>query len=166
MKALWCAILIAGLVPIQSILLPYVSVWGVKPDVGFIAVCMVGLFGGELEGLLVGLTLGWVMSLFSAGDPTVGMVTKGGAGYVSGLAGRQVAQMTPAVLVIGLLVGSCLTGLLTAVSLKSTDEQDLWWAIRAVVLPQACFDAAVGGALYWLAWSRLNVERWVSEYRA
>lgn len=166
MKPLLYAILIAGLVPIQSVLLPQVSVWGVKPDIGFIAVCLVGLFGGELEGLLVGLALGWVMSLFSAEDLTFSMVTKGGVGYVAGLAGRQVALLTPVALVIGLLVTSCLAGLLTAFALKPNDEQDLWWALRAVVLPQACFDAVVGGALYWLVWSRLNVERWVSEYRA
>ena len=166
MKALLYVILIAGLVPIQSVLLPHVSVWGVKPDIGFIAVCLVGLFGGELEGLLVGLALGWVMSLFSAEDLTFSMVTKGGVGYMAGLAGRQVAHLTPVALVMGLLVTSCLAGLLTAVALKPNDEQDLWWALRAVVLPQACFDAVVGGALYWLVWNRLNVERWVSEYRA
>lgn len=165
MKALLYAVLIAGLVPVQSILLPHVSVWGVKPDIGLIVACLVGLFGGELEGLLIGLTLGWIMSLFSAGDLNYSMATKGGAGYVAGLAGRQVAHITPVVLVIGLLVTSCLAGLLTSFPLKPNEEQDLWWAIRAVVLPQACFDAVVGGALYWLVWSRLNVERWVSEYR-
>lgn len=165
MKMLFYATLIAGLVPIQSILLPYLSVWDVKPDVGLIAVCLVGLFGGELEGLLVGLALGWVMSLFSAGDLLSSMVTKAGVGYVAGLAGRQVAHITPVVLVMGLLVTSCLAGLLTAFSLKPNEEQSLWWAIRAVVLPQACFDAVVGGVLYWLVWSRVNVERMFSEYR-
>jgi hypothetical protein len=32
-------------------------------------------------------------------------------------------------------------------------------------VPQAVIDAMVGGALYWLVWSRLNIQRWVSEYR-
>jgi LytS/YehU family sensor histidine kinase len=137
----------------------------VKPDIGLIAVCLVGLFGGELEGLLVGLALGLVMSLFSAGDLVSNMVTKGGVGFLAGFAGRQVAHITPVVLVIGLLATSCLAGLVTALSLRPNEEQDLWWALRAVVLPQACFDAVVGGALYWLVWSRLNVERWASEYR-
>jgi hypothetical protein len=163
MKALLYAILIAGLVPIQSILLPYLSVWDVKPDIGLIAVCLIGLFEGELEGLLVGLALGWVMSLFSAGDLAYSMMTKGGAGFFAGLAGRQVAHITPLVLIMGLLALSCLAGLLMAFSLKPNDQQDLWWALRAIVLPQACFDAVVGWALYRLAWSRLNVERWVSE---
>jgi NhaP-type Na+/H+ or K+/H+ antiporter len=53
-----------------------------------------------------------------------------------------------------------------AVSLKLNEQQDVWWAIWTVVLPQAFFDAVVGGVLYWVVWSRLNIERWVSEYRA
>ena len=165
MKAFWYAMLIAGLVPIQAILLPYLSVWDVKPDLGLIAVCLVGLFGGELEGLLVGLALGWVMGLFSAGDLANSMMTKGGAGFIAGFTGRQVAHITPVVLVMGLLVTSYVAGLVTAFSLKLQEEQDLWWALRAIVFPQACFDAVVGGALYWLLSSRLNVERWVSGYR-
>jgi hypothetical protein len=165
MKALMYAILIASLVPIQSIFLPHMSVWGVMPDLGFIMVCLVGLFGGELEGLLVGLALGWVMSLFSAGDLFASMVTKGGIGYLAGLAGRHVVYLTPVVLVLGLLVTSCLAGLLTAFLLTLNDQQDWWWAVRAVVLPQAMFDAVVGGVLYWVVWSRLNIERWVAEYR-
>jgi hypothetical protein len=76
-----------------------------------------------------------------------------------------VVYLTPVALVIGLLVTSSLVGFLTALSLKLTEAQDLWWAVRTVVLPQACFDALVGGAIYWVVWSRLNVERWVAEYR-
>jgi cell shape-determining protein MreD len=165
MKTLVYAVLLVGLVPIQSVLMPHLSVWGLKPDLGLIVVCLIGLFGGELEGLLVGLALGWIMSLFSAEDLGLSMVLKGAMGYVAGLAGKQVANLTPVVLVVGLLAISCLAGLFTALSLRLNEEQDLWWALRAVVLPQACFNAAVGGALYWLVWSRLAVVRWVSEYR-
>jgi len=165
MKTLLYAVLLVGLVPIQSVLMPHLSVWGVKPDLGLIVVCLIGLFGGELEGLLVGLALGWIMSLFSAEDLGFSMVSKGVVGYVAGLAGRQVSNLTPVVLVVGLLAISSITGLFTAFSLKLNEEQDLWWALRAVVLPQACLNAAAGGVLYWLVWSRLAVERWVSEYR-
>jgi len=165
MKALVYTMLIAGLVPLQSILLPHASVWGVKPDFGFVVVCLVGLFSGEMEGLLVGLAVGWVMSLFSAESLISSMMTKGAIGYAAGLAGRQVVYLTPVALVIGLLVASSMAGFLTALSLKLSEAQDLWWAVRTIVLPQACFDALVGGAIYWVVWSRLNVERWVAEYR-
>lgn len=165
MKVLLYALLIALLVPLQAILLPHLSVWNVKPDLGLIAACLIGFLAGELEGVLVGLALGWAMSLFSAEDLGYSMLTKGGIGFLSGLAGRQIAHMTPVVLVVGLLVASFVAGLAAATLLRLSEEQDLWWALRAVVLPQACFDAVVGGTLYWLAWSRLNIERFVMDQR-
>ncbi len=166
MKTLLYAILIVGIVPLQSILLPHATVWQVKPDIGLVAVCLVGLLAGELDGILVGLAVGWAMSLFSAGDLATGMVTKGVAGMLAGLAGRQMAQVTPTVLVAGLFTFSCLAGFAMMGSIRMGEDRDLWWALRAVILPQACFDAAVGGLVYWMAWERLDLDRVVRESRA
>jgi hypothetical protein len=165
MKTLMYFAVIVGLVPIQSVLLTHISLWGVKPDLGFVAVCLIGLFGGELDGLLVGFALGWAMSLFSAQELISGAVLKGAVGFIAGLAGRQVVYLTPVVLVIGLLVVSCLTGLVTPLALKLSPQQDVWWALRTVVLPQACFDAVIGGVIYWLMWRRLNIEQLMSDFR-
>ncbi len=165
MKVIVWVVLIAALVPIQSVLLPHASVWGVTPDLGLIAVCLAGVLGGELHGLLVGIALGLVMSLFSAADPVTGMVIKGAVGYVAGLAGRHVVYLSPVILAVGILVTSCFAGLLTVSLLKLSEQQDLWWALRTVVLPQSVLDAVVGAGVYWIAWSRLNVERWMAEYR-
>jgi mannose/fructose/N-acetylgalactosamine-specific phosphotransferase system component IID len=165
MKTLLYIGLIAGIVSIQSVLLPYVSLWGVKPDLGFVAVCLIGLFGGELEGLLFGLVLGWAMSLFSAQDLLSAVIIKGGVGFIAGVAGRQVAYLTPLVLVVGLFVISCLVGLITPFVFRLSVQQDVWWALWAVVLPQAALDAIIGGSVYWLISSCFNLEQWVSEYR-
>ena len=165
MKALLYFIVIVGVVPIQSVLLSHISLWDVKPDLGFVAACLVGLIAGELDGLLVGLALGWAMSLFSAQDLISGAVLKGTTGFVAGLAGRQVVYLSPIVLMAGLLVVSCLAGLITPFAIKLSMQQDWWWAIWTVVLPQACLDAVIGGLIYWLMWSRLNIEQLMSESR-
>ena len=165
MKLLFYVSMIALLVPIQAIVLPHLSVWNVKPDLGLVAVCLIGFLAGELDGVVVGLALGWVMSLFSADNLGYSMLTKGGIGFLSGFAGRQIAHMTPAVLALGLMIASALAGLIMASSLPLGDEQDLWWALRTVVLPQACFDAVVGCLVYWLSWSRLDIERFVLDQR-
>ncbi|MEK7800288.1 MAG: hypothetical protein AAB314_01200, partial [Nitrospirota bacterium] len=94
MKALIYCTVIVGLVPVQSVLLSHLSVWGVKPDLGFVAVCLIGLIAGELDGLLVGLALGWAMSLFSAQDLISSVILKGAVGYIAGLAGRQVVYLS------------------------------------------------------------------------
>lgn len=163
MKVLWYGLIVALLVPLQSILLPHLSVWNIKPDLGLIAVCLIGFLAGEMEGLLVGLALGWAMSLFSAEDLGYSMLTKGGIGLLAGLAGRQIAHMTLAVLVLALLIASAGSGLMAALTLRLSDQQDLWWALTTVVFPQACFDAVVGGALYWLIWRRLDVDRFAMD---
>lgn len=155
--------IVAVLVAVHATVLPYVSVWGVKPDIGLVAICFVGLLGGELEGLLVGLLLGWAMSLFSAADLAASMVAKGSVGFFAGLAGRQMAQVTPVVVVSGLVVASTLSSGIMLWSLKPNEQQDFWWALRTIVLPQVCFDAVVGGLCYWLIWNRLNLDRLAEE---
>jgi len=165
MKALIYFAVIVGLVSVQSVLLSHISLWGVKPDLGLVAVCLIGLIGGELDGLMVGLALGWAMSLFSAQDVMSAAIMKGALGFLAGLLGRQVVYLSPVILVIGLLVVSCLAGLVTPFAMKLSEQQDLWWAVWAVVLPQACLDAVIGGAIYWFMWSRLNIEQLMSESR-
>jgi len=165
MKTLTYIALIAGIVSTQSVLLPHVSLWQVKPDLGFVAVCLIGLFGGELEGLLVGLALGWGMSLFSAQDVLSAAIIKGCIGFIAGLAGRQIAYLTSPLLVIGLFTLSCLVGLITPVVLRLSAQQDVWWALWSVVLPQAALDSLIGGSVYWLISRYFSLEQWVSEYR-
>lgn len=165
MKILGIAGLIVGLIPIQSVLLPHVAVGGVMPDLGLIVVCVAGFWGGELEGLLVGLAVGWIMGLFSAIDLIVGISTKGLVGYLAGVVGRHVVYMTPVMLVLGLFAASCVSSLLTALMLALNEQQNVWWALKTIVLPQAVFDGVVGGVFYWLAWNRLDIEWLVSKYR-
>ena len=102
------------------------------------AVCLIGLIGGELDGLLVGLMLGWAMSLFSAQDLISGVVLKGMAGFVAGLAGRQMVYLSPIILVMGLLVASCVAGLVTSFGHKTQ------CATRLVV---GCLDGSAAASL-------------------
>lgn len=136
-------------------------------DFGLVAACLAGVVGGELHGLLVGLAMGWVMSLFSAIDPIVAMGIKGAAGYVAGFAGRYLVSLSPSIVAMGMGVLSCGAGLATALLLSLNNEvQDGWWALRVVVLPQAVLDALVGGVLYWGLASRYGMGRWLGEHRA
>ena len=95
MKLLLYAALILIVVPIQATLLNHMSVLGVRPDLALIAVCLVGFFGGELDGLLLGIILGWSQDLLSAGDLWVNVVSKGGAGFLAGLS--SVSAVVPAI---------------------------------------------------------------------
>lgn len=159
MKFLLYGGLVLLLVPVQTTLLPHVAVWGIKPDLGLVVAAVVGLVAGELEGLLVGLAIGWVLNLYSAGDLWLSLVTTAGAGLFAGLLGRQVAQVTPTILAIGLLFLSMAGGLVAVLSMKNATLSDTWWMVQSVVVPQACFDAVLGAGLLWVLGQRFMLQR-------
>ena len=150
MRILLYAALVLTVVPIQATLLNHVSILDVRPDLGLIAVCLVGFWGGELDGLLLGVILGWSQDLLSAGELWMNVVSKGGVGFFAGLAGRHLAHITPTVLLIGLALISCLSSLALVYSMKVSDWDVIWHAIHSKILIQGILDAAVGTAVYWL----------------
>jgi hypothetical protein len=159
MKFLFYLILVLLLVPLQTTLLPHLSVWNIKPDLGLVAAALVGLFAGELEGFLVGLAIGWVLSLFSAGELWVSLLTNGGVGLLAGFLGRQVSQVTSISLGLGLLLVSLASGLVATMSFKALDMSQMWWMVESIVFPQACFDGVMGAGFYWLLSRRFNLTR-------
>ena len=159
MKFLFYLMLVPLLVPLQTTLLPHLSVWNIKPDLGLVAAALIGLFAGELEGLLVGLTIGWVLNLFSAGELWLSLVTSGGVGLLAGFLGRQVSHVTPFSLGGMLLLVSLVSGLLAAINFKGLDISQMWWMVESIVVPQSCFDGAAGAGLYWLLSRRFDLTR-------
>jgi hypothetical protein len=159
MKFLFYLILVLLLVPLQTTLLPHVSVLNIKPDLGLVAAALIGLFAGELEGLFVGLTIGWVLSLFSAGELWLSLLTNGGVGLLAGFLGRQMSQVTSFSLGGVLLLVSLASGLFAAMSFKGLDISQVWWMVESIVFPQACFDGLVGAGLYSLLSRRFDLTR-------
>jgi hypothetical protein len=159
MKFLFYIILMLLLVPLQTTLLPHLSVWNIKPDLGLVAAALVGLFAAELEGLLVGLAIGWVLSFFSAGELWLSLLTNGGVGLLAGFLGRQVSQVTAISLGAGMLLVSLTSGLLAAMSFKGFDMSQMWWMVQSIVFPQACFDGVMGAGFYWLLSRRFDLNR-------
>jgi hypothetical protein len=151
--------LVVLLVPVQTTLLPHVAIWNIKPDLGLVAAALIGVLAGELDGLIVGLAIGWILNLYSAGDLWLNLVTIGGAGLFAGLLARQVAEITPTILAVGLLLLSLAGGLVAVLSMKYATIADTWWMVQFVVIPQACFDAAVFAALLWFLEQRFAMPR-------
>ncbi len=107
----------------------------------------------------MGLAIGWVLSLFSAGELWLSLLTNGGVGLLAGFLGRQVSQVTSISLGVGLLLVSLASGLFAAMNFKHLDMSQMWWMIESIVFPQACFDGAVGAGLYWLLSQRFDLTR-------
>jgi rod shape-determining protein MreD len=149
--------LVLGVVPAQATLLGYVSFTGVRPDLCLVAVCLVGFVTGELEGLLIGMALGFVQDLFSAGDLWLNVMTKGAIGLLAGLAGKQVTNATPMTLLVSLVGLSALSGFIFLFSVRAGDGLvEHLLTMQSVLVPETIFNAAVGAGIYWLIAGRIR----------
>lgn len=154
MKPLLYVGLVAGLVPIQTTVLEHLSVAGVRPDLCLIVVSLIGLFGGPVDGLMMGALLGFEQDLFSAGDAWVNAITKAVIGFSAGLVGRYVARTTPATMLPMILGLSVCSGI--AFLFAGAGGPDQLAAVRAVLLPQAVLDSVVAVGLYWVLAERFR----------
>jgi rod shape-determining protein MreD len=142
---------LAGAVPLQVTVMQYLAIGEVRPDLCLALTCLVGFVVGERQGLLLGLGLGFLQDLVSASDLWLNGATKGVAGFVAGVVGRQLVQTTPLsflVLVLSLSILSGVVFLFTGRTVRTMSEEIL--TLQAVLLPRAAYDAVLAVASYWL----------------
>lgn len=157
MKYVLYILLVLTVVPIQTTLLDAVSVLGVRPDLSLVATVLVGLTLGRFEGLVIGLALGLVQDLFTAGVLGLNLVTKGLSGLLAGVAGRYVASTSATTALIVMFSLSSISGLVFLLSGRGGEHaMETLYAAWAVLLPQAVYDAGVAGVLYVLLGDRLR----------
>src|SRR5207245_10282986 len=94
MKVLGYAWLILLLVPLQVVLVDRISLFGIRPDLPLVAVCLIGLYHGEIDALLAGIAIGFAQDLFSGGVPWGNLCLKPMLGLIAGLASRTVLNLT------------------------------------------------------------------------
>ena len=99
----------------------------------------------------MGLALGFVQDLFSAGGLGLNLLTKGLIGLLAGLIGRHLANTTPLAVFALLLSASLFPSLGLALwGWSGEGLADAVMVVQSILLPQAAYDAASGVAIYWL----------------
>lgn len=93
MKPRVYVILLLLIIPIQASLLNPLSLGGIKPDMGLAALYIVGLLTGPAEAALIGMALGLVQDLGSAGLIGFSGFTRGAIGFFAGILGRHVLDL-------------------------------------------------------------------------
>jgi rod shape-determining protein MreD len=148
MKVAAYAVLVLLVIPIQIVLLDRLSIAGVRPDLALVAVCLIGLYRGEVEAMLAGLALGFAQDLFSGGALWGNLCLKPILGLMAGLASRNLVNLT-AVFALVLMLGLSLLSGSVMYLLKSFTgpEASFFLAARGIILPQACYDAVFGLAV-------------------
>ena len=143
--------LILLLLPIQATLLEHISLWGVKPDLCLVATCLAGFLGGRTRGLWLGLALGFIQDMYSAGGMGLNMITKAFAGVISGTAAKILSDTSPTAILLPMLILSFACGLVSLVSARPiVDLMLLIQDFRSILLPQALYDAMMGFCFNWL----------------
>ena len=134
--------------PIQTTLMDYISIQGIKPDLAFLVVFLIGLKMGEMDGLLMGLSIGFMMDLFSGGILGINLLTKPLVGWISAMPNRVVLAthfVFSTTLLFGLSLGM---GLATYLYLQIFGEtMNFWSTFKLIILPQALYDMALGSLL-------------------
>lgn len=151
MKAALSIALILLVVPIQIALLDHVRIAGISPDLALVVVCLIGLFRSEADTVTAGLAMGFAQDLFSAGALWSNLCLKPVLGLMAWLAGRNLVNLTGAV-VLALLLGlSLLSGsLMYLLKSFSGADTDFFSSVSGIMLPQACYDALLGLAAWLL----------------
>ena len=165
--------LLLVLIPLQTTLLQSISVAGIRPDLCLVAVVLIGFTRGPVEGLLMGLALGYVQDLFSAGEIGLNLMSKGAIGLMAGAASRYVTNATAVTTLLVVFVLSVVSGTVFLLSGRAGEDlMGAFYSVWSVLLPEALYEATIAAGIYWLigwrvrrvdsdeiGWSRL-VSRW------
>src|SRR5207249_1345312 len=106
MKVLGYAWLILLLVPLQVVLVDRISLFGIRPDLPLVAVCLIGLYHGEIDALLAGIAIGFAQDLFCGGVHWGNLCLKPMLGLIAGLASRNVLNLRTGLLFCLLLLSA------------------------------------------------------------
>ncbi len=143
MRYLSYVALILLIVPLQTTLTEMLSLSGIKPDLGLIAVFVIGYLHGEMDGLVVGGLVGVMMDLFSGGVLGANLVTKLMVGLGGGLLGRVLLDLRGSAILIAVFVVSLAAGCLFFVLAAAGSGRVVFRPVFLwIILPQALFDAA------------------------
>jgi rod shape-determining protein MreD len=159
MKHALYAGLLLGLIPLQTTMLQFVSLGGIRPDLCLVAAVLIGFTRGPVEGLLMGFALGYVQDLFSAGQVGLNLMSKGMVGLMAGAASRYVTNATVITTLIVVFVLSVLSGTVFLLSGRAGEGlMGTFYSVWSVLLPQAIYDAAIAAGMYWLIGWRVRRE--------
>ncbi|MEK7871649.1 MAG: hypothetical protein AAB244_04640, partial [Nitrospirota bacterium] len=81
MRYLVYMFIVISIAPFLSIFGDKVAILGVKPDIGLVAVYLIGFLYGELDGLIIGIVIGFVMDSFAPSQLGINLLTKSLTGF-------------------------------------------------------------------------------------
>lgn len=133
------------IIPFQGALFNLVSIGGVKPDLSFALLYIIGLLTGPVEASLIGMSAGLLLDVASASFFGLMGFTRGLLALSASLLGRQVLDITSPSNGIFLAAFSLVEGLCLAFFLELCYGSMPFFALLfGHLLPQALYTAVLG----------------------
>ncbi len=124
------------------------AIGNTAPDLMLLMVCLVGLWRGQAEAVVVGLLAGFLQDVLSGGTLWVNLAVKPLIGMIAGMLARPIISM-PAWILPLLLAGlSLLSGLIVLLLFLVTREDvDVVQIVLRTVVLQSTLDGLVGAVV-------------------
>lgn len=133
------------IIPIQAALFNPLSVAGIKPDLSFALIYIIGLLTGPTEASLVGMSIGLVQDISSASLIGVNGFTRGMLGLGAGFLGRGVLDIASPTNVLFLAAFSLMEGIIIMLFMQTFYGTVPYFSIfLSQMLPQALYTGLLG----------------------
>lgn len=144
-------LLLFVLIALQMKFLPHFAIWGIKPDLFLLAVCYLGLRGGETRGALIGFALGLLEDSLSLSPLGIRALSFALVGFLLGVAGKDLFLDTALMQTLLLFLAGILSGLITLLSLNFfLIPRSLGPTFLLLILPESLLTALWGLLLIFL----------------
>ena len=144
------------LIALQMKFLPHFAILGIKPDFFLLAVCYLGLRGGEARGALIGFALGLLEDSLSLSPLGIRALSFALVGFLLGIAGKDLFLDTAPIQALLLFLAGILSGLITLLSLNFfLIPRSFGSTFLLLILPESLL-TALWGLLLILIFQRLG----------
>lgn len=145
-----------SIIPLQTVFLEKIQIWGVKPDIALVFVFVQGWIWGTRNGLFWGLALGGMIDLFSIGVIGVTFVIKGVIGVIGGVLGKSFLHLSLQAYVTLFLIVSLLHDVAGTLFLHGLGPEELTSLLTGRVLVRAIYNTVLAIGVILIVWEKFN----------
>jgi rod shape-determining protein MreD len=136
---------------LETVLMPYIRIFGVAPDLLLVVTVSTGLLYGTREGVAAGLFCGFVTDLMRGRFLGLSAFSKGLTGFLFGLLSERIFKDNLLVPLISGLAGTVIDQLLFLVFGHVVGQTlFVWPGIYRIILPMAIYDAILSPVTFTL----------------
>lgn len=151
----WLIAAVILIIPVQTTLVNFAAINGLKPDLGFLLVYFLGYFRGVRKGLLAGAGIGLFYDLLFGGPFGMNIFSKSITGIGAGILSRVFLSPTAPItmaLILSLSIGVGFGNFFfhQAVLGGALPGEVFRW----IILPESLYNSVLGGVIYWVGFSR------------